>query len=129
MSRYGKLPEIHHIFKEDAKNPPIVITLAFLALTLVTLPILGVTVSTAYKKGVSIGDRLDTHFFSVLVALPRRQSQSSPYRAQIRPCSPRRLPWLVGLDRRSFLPVLYFVEPFPTAPCCCRGWCRRISQW
>lgn len=40
VSRYGKLPEIHHIFKEDSKNPPIAITLAFLAITLAALPIL-----------------------------------------------------------------------------------------
>ncbi|KAB8249906.1 Oligosaccharyltransferase subunit Ribophorin II-domain-containing protein [Aspergillus flavus] len=40
VSRYGKLPEIHHIFKEDARSPPIVITLAFVAMVLGTLPVL-----------------------------------------------------------------------------------------
>ncbi|KAE8380945.1 Oligosaccharyltransferase subunit Ribophorin II-domain-containing protein [Aspergillus bertholletiae] len=39
-SKYGKLPEIHHIFKEDPRSPPIVITLAFVAMVLATLPIL-----------------------------------------------------------------------------------------
>ncbi|KAE8158975.1 Oligosaccharyltransferase subunit Ribophorin II-domain-containing protein [Aspergillus tamarii] len=40
VSRYGKLPEIHHIFKEDPRSPPIVITLAFVAMVLGTLPVL-----------------------------------------------------------------------------------------
>ncbi|RAH74145.1 putative oligosaccharyltransferase subunit ribophorin II [Aspergillus aculeatinus CBS 121060] len=40
-SRYGKLPEIHHIFKTDARSPPLVITLVFLALVLAALPVLG----------------------------------------------------------------------------------------
>ncbi|PTU24104.1 hypothetical protein P175DRAFT_0497220 [Aspergillus ochraceoroseus IBT 24754] len=39
--RYGKLPEIHHVFKNDAQSPPIVITLAFVAMVLATLPVLG----------------------------------------------------------------------------------------
>ncbi|TPR03716.1 Guanine nucleotide exchange factor synembryn family protein [Aspergillus niger] len=41
VSRYGKLPEIHHIFKSDPQSPPIVITLAFVAMVLATLPVLG----------------------------------------------------------------------------------------
>lgn len=45
VSRYGKLPEIHHVFKEGPKNPPMAITLAFLAATLAALPILAITVS------------------------------------------------------------------------------------
>lgn len=45
VSRYGKLPEIHHIFKEDARSPPIVITLAFVAMVLGTLPVLAGVVS------------------------------------------------------------------------------------
>ncbi|KAL4946675.1 hypothetical protein BDV06DRAFT_54028 [Aspergillus oleicola] len=40
-SRYGKLPEIHHIFKDDAKSPPIVITLVFIGAVLAALPVLG----------------------------------------------------------------------------------------
>ncbi|KAJ5480745.1 hypothetical protein N7539_006639 [Penicillium diatomitis] len=40
-SRYGKLPEIHHIFKDSPSNPPIVITLAFTAAVAATLSVLG----------------------------------------------------------------------------------------
>ncbi|KAJ5389635.1 uncharacterized protein N7496_000703 [Penicillium cataractarum] len=39
-ARYGKLPEIHHIFKDSPSNPPIIITLAFVAAVGATLPVL-----------------------------------------------------------------------------------------
>ncbi|KAI4174870.1 MAG: hypothetical protein LQ346_008165 [Caloplaca aetnensis] len=38
--RYGKLPEIHHIFKSDPKSPPKIITLVFTAAVVVALPAL-----------------------------------------------------------------------------------------
>ncbi|RVX67448.1 hypothetical protein B0A52_08801 [Exophiala mesophila] len=38
--RYGKRPEIHHIFRADPKSPNIVITLTFLGAVLATLPVL-----------------------------------------------------------------------------------------
>lgn len=41
--RYGKLPEIHHIFKPDPRSPPKVITLVFTAAVLVALPVLFTT--------------------------------------------------------------------------------------
>jgi oligosaccharyltransferase complex subunit delta (ribophorin II) len=50
--RYGKQPEIHHIFKDDPTSPPVVITLAFVALVAAALPILAGLVrcfSTAFK--------------------------------------------------------------------------------
>jgi oligosaccharyltransferase complex subunit delta (ribophorin II) len=43
--RYGKLPEIHHIFRADPKNPNILISLVFSGAVLATLPILLGTVS------------------------------------------------------------------------------------
>ncbi|KAJ6015453.1 hypothetical protein N7540_010044 [Penicillium herquei] len=39
-ARYGKLPEIHHIFKDAATSPPVIITLAFVALVGASLPVL-----------------------------------------------------------------------------------------
>lgn len=45
VKRYGKQPEIHHVFKEGPRNPPIAITLGFLAVTLAALPILTIAVS------------------------------------------------------------------------------------
>jgi len=38
--RYGQLPEIHHIFREDPKNPPKIITLVFTVAVLGTVPML-----------------------------------------------------------------------------------------
>ena len=43
--RYGKLPEIHHIFKSGPKSPPKIISLVFTAIVLVTFPALLVSVS------------------------------------------------------------------------------------
>ncbi|KAL8718421.1 MAG: hypothetical protein Q9225_004449, partial [Loekoesia sp. 1 TL-2023] len=36
--RYGKLPEIHHIFKPDPKSPPKIITLVFTGAVVAALP-------------------------------------------------------------------------------------------
>ncbi|KAK5144014.1 hypothetical protein LTR04_001702 [Oleoguttula sp. CCFEE 6159] len=38
--RYGQLPEIHHIFRSDPKNPPKIISLFFTLAVLATLPVL-----------------------------------------------------------------------------------------
>lgn len=38
--RYGKLPEIHHIFRGDAQSPNIVISLVFAGAVVATLPAL-----------------------------------------------------------------------------------------
>ncbi|CAF9929835.1 hypothetical protein IMSHALPRED_008007 [Imshaugia aleurites] len=38
--RYGKLPEIHHIFKSDPTSPPKIITLVFTAAVIAALPVL-----------------------------------------------------------------------------------------
>ncbi len=43
--RYGKLPEIHHIFRADPKSPNIVITLVFTGAVLAAVPMLLGTVS------------------------------------------------------------------------------------
>ena len=47
--RYGKLPEIHHIFKPDPKSPPMIITLVFAAAVIAALPILLGAVSAALR--------------------------------------------------------------------------------
>lgn len=43
--RYGKQPQIHHIFKEQAKYPPKIVPLLFTGLVLVTLPLAAYFVS------------------------------------------------------------------------------------
>ena len=42
--RYGKLPEIHHIFRPDPKSPPVIITLVFAIAALAAFPALGYAV-------------------------------------------------------------------------------------
>jgi oligosaccharyltransferase complex subunit delta (ribophorin II) len=46
--RYGKLPEIHHIFRSDPKSPPVIISLFFLVVVLAALPALAIAVSSIY---------------------------------------------------------------------------------
>jgi oligosaccharyltransferase complex subunit delta (ribophorin II) len=46
--RYGKQPEIHHIFRPDPKNPPIVISLVFAAGVVATVPALVIGVGLLY---------------------------------------------------------------------------------
>ncbi|KAJ6140597.1 hypothetical protein N7470_010393 [Penicillium chermesinum] len=41
VARYGKQPQIHHIFKDSPTSPPVAITLAFVGLVLAALPLLG----------------------------------------------------------------------------------------
>jgi oligosaccharyltransferase complex subunit delta (ribophorin II) len=36
--RYGKLPEIRHVFRSDPKSPPMIISVAFLLAVLASLP-------------------------------------------------------------------------------------------
>ncbi|KAK2795841.1 hypothetical protein FQN52_003691 [Onygenales sp. PD_12] len=50
--RYGKLKEIHHIFKDDPKSPPIVISLLFAGAVLAALPLLG---GLWLAMGVNVG--------------------------------------------------------------------------
>lgn len=38
--RYGKLAEIHHIFRADPKNPPRIVSVAFSLAVLATIPAL-----------------------------------------------------------------------------------------
>lgn len=58
--RYGKQPEIHHVFKEGDKSPPKIISLAFVIAVLATIPVLLIGVSIPYsyiwrKCGFSTG--------------------------------------------------------------------------
>lgn len=48
--RYGKRPEIHHIFRADPKNPPKIISLVFAAAVLAAIPVLFISVSQKLKS-------------------------------------------------------------------------------
>lgn len=46
--RYGKMPEIHHIFRPDPKSPPKVVSLVFGLAVVATLPALLIGVRSPY---------------------------------------------------------------------------------
>ena len=54
--RYGKLAEIHHIFKADPKSGPKVVSLFFVLAVLATVPILLGSVSYDSKLGMKCTD-------------------------------------------------------------------------
>lgn len=71
--RYGKLPEIHHIFRADPKSPPVIISLVFTGAVLATLPVL--------LEGVSfLSFRSELSLTGFSVALPRSEPQSPLFR-------------------------------------------------
>lgn len=51
--RYGKKPEIHHIFRPDPKSPPKVISLFFALAVVATVPALFIGVSDRLLGAVS----------------------------------------------------------------------------
>lgn len=54
--RYGKMPEIRHIFKDDPKKPPRTISLVFTLAVVATVPALFVGVSIPAHRG-PVGSR------------------------------------------------------------------------
>jgi oligosaccharyltransferase complex subunit delta (ribophorin II) len=71
--RYGKQPEIHHIFRPDPKSPPKVVSLVFGALVVAALPALFLGVSTSW-----LSDHLTQHVADLgdIVGLPRREPEA-----------------------------------------------------
>lgn len=73
--RYGKLPEIHHIFRSDPKSPPKIITLVFGAAVLACLPVLlgawAVVGGNVNHLSKAIGAAPVSHslFFSSIIAM------------------------------------------------------------
>lgn len=73
--RYGKLPEIHHIFKPDPKSPNILITIVFSLAIFATIPVLLGTWLTVGANLNHLGKALGTApvahglFFGSILAL------------------------------------------------------------
>ncbi len=119
--RYGKLPEIHHIFRADPKSPPLIISVAFVFAVLSSVPPLLVAVSLLLSLSRTI--------LTATVALPRRQPQPPPQSPLRRPrlaCPLRRLH---RRHRGRLLPVLHQLEPVQDPPSACRfGACRLLVR-
>jgi hypothetical protein len=75
--RYGKLPEIHHIFKSDPKSGPMIISLFFVIAVLATVPVLLGTVSlpspSSLEDWLDVRDALSTDYVFA-VGISRRES-------------------------------------------------------
>lgn len=75
--RYGKLPEIHHIFKSDPKSGPVIISLFFVIAVLATVPVLLGTVSlpspSSLEDWLDVRDALSTDYVFA-VGISRRES-------------------------------------------------------
>jgi len=104
--RYGKKPEIHHIFKADPKNPPKIISLFFTLVVVAILPALGLGWLSLGANINHVGKAFSnapvshTLFFGSIVAM-----------------------------EGVFFHVLFSVEPFPDTSC--RPWRRPryFRQW
>jgi Oligosaccharyltransferase subunit Ribophorin II len=106
--RYGKLPEIHHIFRSDPKSPNIVIVLVFTGAVITTLPILLCAVSPPRCP------RLGHVTLTVCtVALSRRQPQSSLPSNVRRPRLACPIRWLDRGHRIHLFSVLHGLESLP----------------
>lgn len=119
-ARYGKLPEIHHIFKDDPSSPAIIITLAFVAMVGATLPVLAGLVRMVYLASSTL--------LIVAVALPRRQPQPPPNRIQVLSPASRHFPRLADCLRGHLLPLLHFLELVSDPARCGSCWCGRIRE-
>ncbi|KAK4694240.1 hypothetical protein P7C71_g3301, partial [Lecanoromycetidae sp. Uapishka_2] len=76
--RYGKLPEIHHIFKSDPTSPSKVITIIFTAAVVAALPVLFGTVSTHPMKAILSSSYLQWLFLGANLNHVTKAFGSSP---------------------------------------------------
>lgn len=119
--RYGKLEEIHHIFRGDPKSPNVLISTVFGLGSIAALPLLLGAVSKSQVPSILIG----RHANNFTVAIPRRKHQpppEGPVRRSDRTCPFR---WLDHLARRHSLPLLLELEPLPGTTSSCN---RRTSH-
>lgn len=100
--RYGKLPELHHTFKADPKNPPKIISLFFGAIVLAALPALLLAVHLPEFR----------HFADPIVAFPRGKRQPHFQGFLDRPCVSRAVFWLHSGHGGHLLQVLHFLDAF-----------------
>lgn len=99
VSRYGKLPEIHHIFKADPQSPPVVITLAFVAMALACLPVLAGVVSQCSVRYAWFAG-LTVIFFFLSGCSSVSTSNSCP-RPSSRPLCPTLFSWALCSPSRA----------------------------
>ena len=122
--RYGKLSEIHHMFRSDPKSPNIVIVLFFTVAALTALPILFGTVRSSSRCLYS-----HSPANTLIVALP--WCQFLPLRESSFRCTnlTRPLLWQHSRYRRYILHVLHIMEPVPDVACAHSCGHSGLRQW
>lgn len=113
--RYGKLPEIHHIFKPDPKSGPVIISQFFVIAVLATVPMLLGTV------GVRFCSRDGSYTNISAVGIPRCERKSFTkvsFHGTHLSRSVLRLDISHGGD---ILPVLLYLDAVSNASCSRRG--------
>ena len=109
--RYGKLPEIHHIFRQGPKNPNAMVSIVFAAAVAATIPALFLGVSRALGIGCLHYPRADMVAVVSSGCQPFAPAEGFLHRARLA-CS---LLWLCGGHGARLLPVLHQLEPLPDA--------------
>ena len=113
--RYGKLPEIHHVFRANAKSPPVVISIVFLGAVVATLPVLAGVVRRL----------LSLHSLSVTPLRLTVSSQAlylsanvSALPAALRTSPVSHISFLASISGIEFVFFLYYttLEPVPDPP-------------
>lgn len=98
--RYGKLPEIHHIFKIDAKSGPVIISIFFVLAVLATIPVLlGSVSSLALQSGTFFN-------LTIIVGISRSQHLPPPKGDGRSPNLSQLVLRLNNINGRHLLPVL-----------------------
>lgn len=122
--RYGKLPEINHIFRADPQSGPKIFSLAFAIAVLATVPVLLGAVRIPCMSFTSPSTNT-----SSTVGLPWSQYFSSLEGYVCRTNLACPLLWLDYCHGRHLLSILLELEFIPDSPCgrCC--WINRILEW
>ena len=118
--RYGKLPEINHIFRADPQSGPKIFSLVFAAAVLATVPVLLGAVCIHFPNLLGPS----TNAF-LIVGLPRSQSFSLIESHLRRTNLTRPILWLNHCHGRNLLLILLKLELVPDFT---RRRCRRISR-
>lgn len=101
--RYGKLPEIHHIFRQGPKNPNVMVSIVFAAAVAATIPALFLGVSRDLSRGYMQYPKADMVAVVSFGCQPLAPAEGFLYRAHLA-CS---LLWLDRGHGARFLPVLH----------------------
>jgi len=112
--RYGQKPEIHHIFRDDPRSPPKVVSLFFALAVVATVPALFIGVSLHNRHCVC-----DTSLTNCIpVARTRREPQPPHQGHWCRSIVARLFLWIHCCNGVRIFHVLYQLDVVPNASSC-----------